>query len=113
IAYTKKPAHAMLWRKLHQARRRHLRRSSFSRGTSGNGRNRRLRATAGKVSSKRPEEHLDRSAPASANPTTIRSFVVGERHSLAISQIVRTQNRVMTTSVTTNGPNVRNAGVVA
>src|SRR6185437_16097826 len=72
-----------------------------------------LRATAGNTKNNNPEENFESRAPAKVSPKSIKAARPGDCHSFGICHTVKSQNRAITISVITSGPNARNAGVVA
>src|SRR5579863_1855556 len=100
--YTNRAAHRVAFSMFHQARRRQVRRASFSQGCSGTARQRRLRTKARNTKNNSPEENLERNAPArvSANLTTVARE--GERHISGSCQTASTQNSVIAMSVITS-----------
>src|SRR5215471_6711659 len=96
---------------LRRARLRHSLRSGFASGCSGTGHRRKLKITARNTNSSSPEENFDSKAPAKTNENLRMLPGEGECHISANNQTVRTQNRVMSMSVITSGPNARNGGI--
>src|SRR5215469_14229021 len=96
---------------LRRARLRHSFRSGLEAGCSGTGHRRKLKITARNTNSSSPEENFDSKAPANANENLKMLPGDGECHMSASDQTVRTQNRVMSMSVITRGPNARNGGI--
>src|ERR1051326_3332626 len=106
------PASRVPFTRLQSLVRLHLRRSRFSGGKSEVGLSLRLRIKPAKQNSNRPAENLESNAPANAKPNFKLFARVASRHISASVHIVNSEKRVMATSVMTNGPKTRNAGVV-
>src|SRR6266853_605403 len=111
--YTNKAAQKVAFARLRHARRRQARRAALSVGCSGTSCQRKRRAKATKTKNNNPEENFERKAPARASPNLRTVWREGEHHISGSCRMARTQNSAIAVSVSTSGPNARNAGMLA